>query len=53
MARTRWPDEIPSGGWDYGVPLAYVKDLADHWRTGYDWRTWEARLNAYPQFTTM
>lgn len=52
LARTRWPEEIPGGGWDYGVPLAYVKDLAEHWRTGYDWRTWEARLNAYPQFTT-
>jgi Epoxide hydrolase N terminus len=22
------------------------------WRTGYDWRTCEAKLNAYPQFTT-
>ena len=22
--------------------------LADHWRTSYDWRSLEARLNAYP-----
>jgi hypothetical protein len=21
-------------------------------RAGYDWRAWEARLSAYPQFTT-
>ena len=29
-----------------------MKDLVDHWRHGYDWRSWEARLNGYPQFTT-
>ena len=52
LARTRWPDELPGVGWDYGVPLDYVKELAEHWRTGYDWRAWEARLNEYPQFTT-
>ena len=34
------------------MPLDYVKELADYWRTGYDWRAWEARLNEYPQFTT-
>lgn len=52
LARTRWPDELPGVGWDYGVPLEYVKELAAYWRTGYDWRAWEAKLNAYPQFTT-
>ncbi|WP_061297615.1 epoxide hydrolase family protein [Herbidospora cretacea] len=49
---TRWPDQIPGTGWDYGVPVAYTKKLAGHWRHGYDWRAWEARLNAHPQFTT-
>jgi epoxide hydrolase len=34
------------------VPLGYVKGLVEHWRLGYDWREWEAKLNAYPQFTT-
>jgi epoxide hydrolase len=52
LARTRWPDELPDAGWEYGVPLAYVKHLAGVWRTSYDWRAVEARLNAYPQFTT-
>ena len=31
---------------------SYIRSLADHWRTRYDWRALEARLNAYPQFTT-
>jgi pimeloyl-ACP methyl ester carboxylesterase len=52
LARTRWPDELPGVGWDYGVPVAYVRGLVDHWMTGYDWREQEARINAHPQFTT-
>ena len=52
LERTRWPDELPGADWDYGVPLEYVRRLADRWRDGYDWRAWEARLNELPQFTT-
>jgi len=52
LARTRWPDELPGVGWAYGVPLSYVKELAAYWRTAYDWREHEARLNELPQFTT-
>lgn len=53
LARTRWPDELPGVGWAYGVPLDYLKELAEYWRTTYDWRAAEAGLNAYPQFTTV
>jgi pimeloyl-ACP methyl ester carboxylesterase len=64
LAHTRWANELPESregggqrslvppGWEYGVPLDYVKNLVKHWRTGYDWRAWEAKLNSYPQFTT-
>ena len=52
LARTRWPDQIPGAGRDYGIPLEYVRELAEYWRTGYDWRVHEARLNAFDQFTT-
>lgn len=52
LDRARWPDELPDAGWDYGVPSAYVRELADHWRHRYDWRATERRLNAFPQFTT-
>jgi len=52
LGRTRWPDQIPDTGWDYGVPVDYVKRLAQHWRHGYDWRKWEAEINKCPQFTT-
>jgi len=52
LTRTRWPDELPDVGWDRGVPLAYLKELAEYWRTEYDWRAAEAKLNQYPQFIT-
>jgi epoxide hydrolase len=52
LARVRWPDELPGAAWRYGVPLEYVRELVEHWRTAFDWRDQEARLNAHPQFTT-
>lgn len=51
LARTRWPDELPDSGWDYGIPLDRVRHLTAAW-VAHDWRAHEARLNAYPQFTT-
>ncbi|KAI0036978.1 alpha/beta-hydrolase [Vararia minispora EC-137] len=49
---TRLPDELEDAGWDYGVPLADVRRLVDHWKSNYDWRKAEAELNAeLPQFT--
>jgi pimeloyl-ACP methyl ester carboxylesterase len=28
LSRARWPDQLPGVGWDYGIPLDYVKELA-------------------------
>jgi pimeloyl-ACP methyl ester carboxylesterase len=52
LAGTRWPDPLAGVGWERGVPLDYLKDLADYWQKGFDWRRQEAALNAFPQFTT-
>lgn len=52
LARTRWPNEVADAGWDYGFPLARLQELAEHWRTAYDWRKHEAMLNELPHFTT-
>jgi pimeloyl-ACP methyl ester carboxylesterase len=35
-----------------GVQLATIQELASYWKTDYDWRKAEAKLNALPQFTT-
>src|SRR5690242_11059081 len=52
LAGTRWAGELPGAGWTRGVPLGYLMELAGYWRTEYDWRAAETRLNAYPQFVT-
>jgi epoxide hydrolase len=52
LAGARWPAELPGTGWERGIPLDYLTELAGYWRTGYDWRAAEARLNSYPQFIT-
>jgi pimeloyl-ACP methyl ester carboxylesterase len=50
LRRTRWPDEIPGGGWRYGTDLTYLRSLVDYWRDGFDWRAAERRLNQFRQF---
>ena len=52
VAATRWPPALADDGWDRGVPVAYLRELAGHWATSYDWRAAEAELNRYPQWTT-
>jgi pimeloyl-ACP methyl ester carboxylesterase len=50
IARTRWPDEIAHSGWDYGTNLAYIKELLEYWRDGFDWRAQERYLNSFHHF---
>ncbi|NED98941.1 epoxide hydrolase family protein [Phytoactinopolyspora halotolerans] len=52
LARTRWPSEVTGVGWERGVPAGYLKQLAEYWRTEFDWRAQEAALNELPQFVT-
>ncbi|SFA97567.1 Pimeloyl-ACP methyl ester carboxylesterase [Amycolatopsis marina] len=52
LAATRWPDELPGVGRDYGVPLTEVRELAEYWANDFDWRAQERRLNEFPQFVT-
>ena len=51
LSQTRWPDStVSSEDWSRGVPLSYLKKLADHWQHKFDWRKQEAWLNQYDQF---
>lgn len=50
IGRTRWPEEPAGAGWTMGTDLSFMKRLADHWSTRYDWRVHEAALNEHPQF---
>ncbi|UGT44993.1 epoxide hydrolase [Nocardia yamanashiensis] len=48
----RLPAPLPGDDWDTGVPVHWLREMVDYWRTGYDWRAAEAELNRYPQFAT-
>lgn len=50
LATTRWPDDPGNEDWEYGVNGAYLRGLTDYWLNEYDWRSVEARMNAYPQY---
>ncbi|MPZ80326.1 MAG: alpha/beta fold hydrolase [Actinophytocola sp.] len=52
LARTRWSADLAGADWERGVPVGYLRALADYWATRYDWRGHEAQLNELPQFTT-
>lgn len=54
LAATRWPEPAAEDPGDFsrGVPLGYLRDLAEYWGESFDWRAQEKRLNAVGQFTT-
>jgi hypothetical protein len=52
IAATRWPSRELVPDRSQGVQLATAQALARFWATGYDWRRFEAKLNALPQFRT-
>jgi pimeloyl-ACP methyl ester carboxylesterase len=38
---------VEKDGWEGGTDPAYLRDLVDYWRNGYDWRAQEALLNSF------
>ncbi len=52
LEHTRYATELPGDGWEQGTPVAYLRDMVDHWRTAFDWRQQESRMNEFAQFLT-
>ena len=52
VAATRWPERETVADESQGVQLATMQELVRYWGTEYDFRRFEARLNALPQFIT-
>jgi pimeloyl-ACP methyl ester carboxylesterase len=52
LLATRWPERETVADATQGVQLAAIQELARYWATDYDFRRFEARLNALPQFLT-
>lgn len=49
---TRWPDQLPDAGWEYGAELEYLQSLCSYWRDDFDWNAFERRVNRFDQYTT-
>ncbi len=52
LEATRLPEAETVTDFSQGVPLKTVQQVLRYWRTDYDWRKVEARLNAVPNFIT-
>jgi len=52
VAATKWPSKELVSDATQGVQLATMRALASEWQSNYDWRRFEAKLNALPQFMT-
>jgi pimeloyl-ACP methyl ester carboxylesterase len=49
---TRFPEAAPGDDWTYGTPVGYLREMVEHWRSAFDWRAQEKRMNEFPQFLT-
>ena len=49
---TRWAEEECVDDWSQGIPLTYVREIADYWANQYDWRKSEQYLNTFDHFQT-
>lgn len=52
LENTRFPVPAPGDDWSHGTPVGYLREMVEHWRTSFDWRAQEERMNAFPQFLT-
>ncbi len=46
------PDQIDGTGWEYGVPVAYMKELVAYWRTSTTGASRSGSSTSFDQFTT-
>ena len=50
LARTRWPDEIPGSGWEYGIDLDFMRNLCRYWKERFDWKSQVKALSAFHHY---
>jgi microsomal epoxide hydrolase len=50
LSRTRWPDEIPGSGWDYGFALDYLRELCRYWKDEFDWKAQIERIARFRHY---
>ena len=51
LGHFRLPVAAEADGWGLGMDRGYLQSLVDYWRTGFDWRRQEKKLNRFAHFT--
>jgi len=52
LEQTSWPHDFENDDWRYGVPQKLLQDFVATWRTEFDWRAQEEKMNAFAHFRT-
>ena len=50
LSQTRWLDEIPGSGWEYGVDLDFIRQLCAYWKDHFDWKAQVETLSAFHHY---
>jgi pimeloyl-ACP methyl ester carboxylesterase len=50
VLQTRWAPEPGIGDWSLGVPGKWLRDVAEYWADGFDWRAQEAAINRFEHY---
>ena len=50
LQATRWPHVIGDDDWSYGVPQAWLHDMATYWANDWDWEAQARAMNAFEHF---
>jgi pimeloyl-ACP methyl ester carboxylesterase len=50
LRNARWPLDPGNDDWRYGTNRAWLEELVEYWRDGYDWRAQEAAMNRYEHY---
>lgn len=52
LENTRWPDQLPDAGWEYGADLDYLRSFCEYWESEFDWTAFQERVNRFNQYKT-
>ncbi|ORY18323.1 Alpha/Beta hydrolase protein [Clohesyomyces aquaticus] len=50
MSIRTFTTSLEGAGWDYGTPLSDVKRITTCWKTKFDWKDAEAKINGLPNY---
>lgn len=53
LASARYAEDFANDAWAYGTNGAYLRELCDYWKDGFDWRAQERAINRYAHFKTV